>query len=267
VTAKADVRCIFCKLPATTSRSVEHILPEALGNKDHWLPAGVVCDSCNNYFARKVEGPLLSTSYFKHLRSRQLVENKRGIVPVVPALVPGARLVVDFRVGDLSIGARSLSDEQKLLDALLHGRARSLYCAHPDSVDARLMSRLLAKIAVELLALRLMGVDGWRAEIVDNPQLDALRRHARVGDRPDIWPFNSRRIYDEDATHHDGGMEYQMVHEFDLLYTEQQELFLVLCLFGEEFAINMGGPEIEGYRAWLTQNGDISPLYSRSSTR
>ena len=49
------MRCIFCKKDSCNSRSVEHILPESLGNEEHILPAGIVCDRCNNYFASSVE--------------------------------------------------------------------------------------------------------------------------------------------------------------------------------------------------------------------
>lgn len=53
-----QVRCIFCKQNSEGSRSVEHIIPESIGNTRHILPRGTVCDRCNNYFSRKVEGPL-----------------------------------------------------------------------------------------------------------------------------------------------------------------------------------------------------------------
>jgi len=43
--------------------------------------------------------------------------------------------------------------------------------------------------------------------------------------------------------------------------TPWRELFLVLAIFGVEFAINYGGAEIDGYRRWLRENNDRSPLY------
>jgi HNH endonuclease len=86
------MRCIFCKGDSTQSRSVEHIIPEALGNIEHVLPRGIVCDTCNNYFARKVEGPLLETQWFWHARSHQAIGNKRGFITPMSGIVPGARL-------------------------------------------------------------------------------------------------------------------------------------------------------------------------------
>jgi HNH endonuclease len=76
------MRCIFCKQDSSGSASVEHIVPESLGNTDHVLPIGVVCDVCNQYFARKVERQLLESPMFRLLRSDMAVPNKRGRIPI-----------------------------------------------------------------------------------------------------------------------------------------------------------------------------------------
>jgi HNH endonuclease len=254
------MRCLFCKLESAQSRSVEHIIPEALGNIEHVLPRGIVCDNCNNYFARKVEGPLLETPWFRHVRSRQWVQNKRGNVPGMTGLVPGARLKTDLWMDgpNLMFGPRDPKDRLLLEDAILSGRARSVYVPLITAIDEKLMARFMAKVAIEILAQRLMHVEGWQEELLDNPQLDLLRHYARIGDKPSFWPFSRRRIYGEDDLHVDG---YQVLHEFSLLYTEAGELYAVLCLFGEEFVINFGGPEIDGYERWLNTHQNRSPLY------
>ncbi len=40
------MRYIFCKQEASTSKSVEHIIPESMGNKSNILKPGIVCDKC-----------------------------------------------------------------------------------------------------------------------------------------------------------------------------------------------------------------------------
>jgi len=75
------MRCIFCKQDSSSSRSVEHIVPESLGNVEHVLPIGAVCDGCNQYFARKVERQLLESPMFRLLRADMAVPNKRGRIP------------------------------------------------------------------------------------------------------------------------------------------------------------------------------------------
>lgn len=82
------MRCIFCKTDSSKSRGGEHIIPESLGNIDHTLPVGVVCDSCNNYFSHKIEKPLLDSDYFRHARFMHRVSNKEGRVPTVIAFHP-----------------------------------------------------------------------------------------------------------------------------------------------------------------------------------
>ena len=75
------MQCIFCKRSTADERSVEHIIPESMGNAEHVLPVGAVCHDCNQYFARKIERPLLESTLFRHLRSGMEVPNKRGRIP------------------------------------------------------------------------------------------------------------------------------------------------------------------------------------------
>ena len=76
------MKCIFCKKASSNSKSVEHIIPESLGNKNHILSKGIVCDSCNQYFATKIEKPLLESPYFVNVRSRNIIKSKKGRVPM-----------------------------------------------------------------------------------------------------------------------------------------------------------------------------------------
>lgn len=41
----------------------------------------------------------------------------------------------------------------------------------------------------------------------------------------------------------------------------------MIILWGIEFAINMGGPELQGYEVWLREHNNVSPLYSGKYTR
>lgn len=75
------MRCIFCKGPTNSSVSEEHIIPQSMGNTDHVLPQGAVCDQCNQYFSSKVERPVLDSGVFRHIRARMQIPSKRGRVP------------------------------------------------------------------------------------------------------------------------------------------------------------------------------------------
>jgi len=116
----------------------------------------MVCDGCNNYLARKIEKPLLETHWFRHARSRQGIESKRGHVPPMSGLVPAARLPANVWLDGerLSIGGLNERDNAILLREILAGRASSVYIPIIDEIDERLMSRFLAKVAIEMLAYR-----------------------------------------------------------------------------------------------------------------
>ena len=212
------MRCIFCKREESIAKSVEHIVPESLGNTAHILARGVVCDDCNRYFALKVEKPILDSGIFRFLRSRMKIPNKKRRIPVEPG-----------------------TDELVL-------------------PEHQLTARFLGKIGLEALASRLYKTSGWESEIVDKVALDPIREFSRFG-RGGHWPFSYRPLYAPDALFHDGLDYHEMLHEYDLLYTKGNELYIVAAIFGVEFALNLGGPELDGYMAWLKKHDFISPLY------
>src|ERR1700729_2410898 len=111
------MHCIFCKRDSSDSCSVEHVISESLGNTEHVLHAGVVCDACNNYFASKVEGPLLSDPYFREQCSRAGILSKKGNLQRVRALHPQSRAVVELvrhlDGSGVSVGAAFVSDEKR----------------------------------------------------------------------------------------------------------------------------------------------------------
>ncbi len=227
-----------------------------------------MCDTCNNYFARKVEGPLLETPWFRQVRARQWVPDKRGLIPPVRGFVPSARMNADVWLNgtDLILGGRNEREQKALTIAIQTGLARSVYIPIAEVIDQRLMSRFLAKVALEVLAQRISHVDGWNDEIADKEALDPLRRFARIGDRPEKWPFSRRRIYCENDVHGESS-GYQVLHEFTILCEPLPEpgsfdMYAIVCIFGEEFAISIGEPEIASYERWLKAHSGTSPLYT-----
>ncbi|OWK22139.1 hypothetical protein AJ88_15465 [Mesorhizobium amorphae CCBAU 01583] len=123
------------------------------------------------------------------------------------------------------------------------------------------MSRFIGKVAIEALALRVMQVEGWRVELLSNEGLDPLRRFVRVGERPKEWQFCRRYLYRFDHRFRDERDVFEVLHEYDFVYTEKRLLFFVMAIFGEEFAIDMGNPEIISYETYLREMDGVSPLY------
>ncbi len=261
---RASNHCIFCKQSSHSSKSVEHIIPESLGNSKHILPVGVVCDKCNNYFAVKIEGPLLETTHFKNLRSRQGIANKRGKIPFTHGLLLGVNKEIQMDFADpknFRLSALREKDSPAISDYLMEKRTGTFIIPQSAPFDQYILSRFLAKVSLEILAHKFCTFEDWEPEVT-RPELDEIRSYARYGSGVKYWPFHQRQIYDENRIFEERGILQQTLHEFDLLYTEAGELYAVICILGTEYALNLAGPQIEGYETWLRKNSFISYLYS-----
>ena len=213
------MRCIFCKVDSSETRSVEHVIPESLGNTDHVVPLGLVCDGCNRYFGTKIEQPLLSSSIFRDLRRNMDIPNKRGKLP--PPATPDATFLPSYRT----------------------------------------MGRFLGKVGMEALAARTHHIEGWEQDVIDKVELDEIRHYTRYDIGKEDWPFSFRTLYPVNAVFSDGAETFQVLHEYDLLLTDRNELYIIVALLGVEFALNLGGPELDGYMTWVEKHDFRSPLY------
>lgn len=255
------MRCIFCKTDSASSRSLEHILPESIGNTQHVLPRGVVCDKCNNYFSREVEKPFLESTAIRILRFQQAIPSKRRIIPPMHGvLAPDYPAFVQrYPVGPIEA---SVMLEPSAVEHLLKSKGGLLlFPSGTELPQGPIVSRFIAKAALEAMAERLVHYPEGLDYLVDESQLDPVRKHARRGERRE-WPVSVRRIHATNKRWIDEtGAESQMVHEYDILKTDWEEWFFVVAIFGLEFAFNFGGTEIAGYERWLQEHDNVSPLY------
>lgn len=271
------MRCLFCKRPSDDAKSIEHIVPESLGNirgnERYQLPRGAVCDGCNNYFAREVEGPLLAHQSFRNLRAWYQVPTKKGRLPRllgthigtdIPIGLRKAKEGDEFTFGPYSIVPERNSDRDKLYrDIRSNPNSSAFGFIIGESPPARLMSRFLAKMAVEAHWIRFHPEN--TEKFIDEPHYDRIRNWARRGDNYDDWPHSSREVYPaETLMRHPTTNEWvQAGYAFDLFLTKRRETFFAFCLYGREFVINVGGPSIKGYDEWLDENNHVSPLVER----
>lgn len=258
------MKCIFCQNSSDQSRRVEHIIPESFGNQEHILPPGVVCDKCNQYFGSKIEKLLLETDYFRHARFRTETPSKKGHIPSISAFLLPTGLELEYFIdqeGNRGVAARREKDVAQWVNYLTTRKHGSMVIPQPQPPDEKIVSRFLGKVAIEVLARQFLDVDGGLEYVATDPQLDPLRRYVRFGEGPSLWPFHCRRIYPEDHPFVDkNGEMYEVLHEFALLYTKQKELYLILAIYGIEYAINYAGPELEGYEEWLREHNGKSYL-------
>ncbi len=73
-------KCIFCLREGDVFHTIEHIIPESLGNTTDILD-GAICDQCQNYFGKEIENYILSKTPFGFWRTIAGTKNKKGKIP------------------------------------------------------------------------------------------------------------------------------------------------------------------------------------------
>ena len=253
------VRCIYCLDASGTSRSVEHVIPESLGNTKLVLSPGVVCDRCNNYLSRKVEGPFLNSFPIRKLRFDQAVPNKRGRVPRLEVAVAGGGPAVLARAA----GGPIVVAVDRAVDVLdIAAGSRSVLLGEEfRPPEARVWSRFVGKVALGFLAassLQHMNEYEW---IVETREFDELRNHVRWGARGD-WQVQVRRIYHPDTAWADGIGTVQRTWEATLFETSDGLPHFTGAFFGLECTICLTQPDLSTFRRELLISGGESPLYA-----
>ncbi|GAB3655023.1 HNH endonuclease [Nocardioides sp. HDW12B] len=258
-------RCLFCREDSSSSVSVEHIVPESLGNTTMVLPRGFVCDRCNNYFARKVEGPFLNSPAMLALRHLEAVGNKRGRIPGMDVVLdngmPGRlerypRLPIPF---SLQVDA---SDLARLGPDTATWPRGAMFASPEKPPTTRDVARFVAKAGLEHLVHRNLGFPEGLESIFGAPELELCRRFARYGAGPKEWGVRVERIYDSNHLFEENLPNYQRVWEMDLLIPSDRESALfAMSIFGLEFAINLVDPDLSPYDRWRRMAKASSLLY------
>jgi hypothetical protein len=260
------MNCIFCKEDSDISLSAEHIIPESLGNKSHVLESGIVCDKCNNYFARKIEKEVLELPYFKSLRHRNYILSKKNKLPSENAFVnypsKGKIEIVQSFGNVLEVKV----EDEEVFNLITEKKTDKFFVPilTLPPLDNLFFSRMIGKIALEALAQRVKQVDDWNKDFVGHEGLDNLRNYVRYG-VGNFWIYNVRKVYQEIDTFQKKqingiSQQYQILHEFDFLYIENKYLYFVCIIMGVEYAINMAESRLSQYHEWLKSNNNISPL-------
>lgn len=147
-------KCIFCNKSSEDSNSVEHILPESLGNDVLVLEKGIVCDKCNNYIARKIEKPVLDSEDFRRFRFTMQAPNKKGRIPHSDVSIGGEVAEIQWieHNGEKNM-LMGVSSETAL--KIMNGQLKMFFTKKSNLDNGEIkyaMSRFIAKIAIEIYA-------------------------------------------------------------------------------------------------------------------
>lgn len=183
--------CLFCKSDGPYS-TVEHIVPESLGNK-HILLERQICDACQSYLGTKVEEYVLRRSPIGWWRVHAGVQTKNGNPPRFSFTQPKKEKgilpdrhchnddSVEFRVTD--DGEREFSvDNTEMLERIEKGSKTDFKLVLTPKM-LQMMGRFLGKIGLEMLARD-------HADFARSPRFDAARRFVRFGEPVKfLWPI------------------------------------------------------------------------------
>jgi hypothetical protein len=267
------MNCIFCHKKSDNSKSVEHIVPESLGNKHTFLWRGAVCDSCNNYFAIKVEKELLGQAYFINLRSRNNIKTKKGrLVRQESLFLDNDKYVLENTTMETKKSGLEITfdENSKIFHSIAKGQQKQILIPFVPKPEPQnyILSRFLTKCAFEYLVFRI-GQKNYMEFIKDtNGQFDYIRKYARYGEGCAFWEYSNRRIYEEDRIFIREGKEREVLNEMDVLTIEIErkgeyvvtEMYFVLAIRGIEYAINLTNNDISGYEKYLQKNNSASTV-------
>lgn len=216
------MKCLFCKQSSANTKSVEHVVPESLGNTKFILPLRYVCDKCNNYFAREVEKPFLELPELRLLRFQEGIPNKKNKMPAIDGVLNGNYQIKLKRKLSHNEVINEAEIAPEAMDNLFNTseKATIIVPAFTNEMlppNNAITSRFLAKMALEALADKLKDVENSLEDLINDTQLNMIRNHARLGTIKN-WPCSIRRIYGYNKIwEYFDGLHGQMVHESDFL--------------------------------------------------
>lgn len=191
-----DKLCIFCG-SCGPFNSVEHIIPEGLGNKDLILE-NKVCDKCNNYFGSKIESFILKSSPIGFWKTYLRIDGKKRKLPTFQTAcgTNKGRLPKDHSFNDdFSVicekdGTTSILISDKDISKVADGTKTSFHIVFTPHMVS-MIGRFLLKVGLEYLCYKDIETTAQK--------YDKAKNYARYGKDHDLWPifhFTSGNIQD-----------------------------------------------------------------------
>jgi len=257
------MNCIFCKKDSSESKSVEHIIPESLGNDRFILEKGKVCDKCNNYIAIKIEQPLLELPYFKQYRHELSIENKRGRIP------DNEGFLLDDDNSKVTFKKHKSGDRAAIVDDGVTEKLRvkkqkqiaAITLTYPPPFADKNLSRFLGKISLEALIWNNNNHEGQENLVVQSC-FDAIRKYVRQATKEEYWPYMVRKLYSADHMFKNEKGNFKITSGWSYISPPDGAFFFQFLFLGTEFTIDMLNPSTAVFENWLKKNNDESPVYN-----
>ena len=224
-------------LPAN-AKSVEHIVPESLGNDGIIIPSGFICDQCNNYFATHIEKEFLNIESIKTLRSIHRVTSKKRKIPEMDALFAGEQTKIEFdaKTGNVFIGLSS-----ETIQHIFNKGFPKLFITRGINIDELknnyVVSRFLIKIFTETnlyYALQINPSD--KQQFFWDSKLRELLNYVRRGDRnKKVYSYTVKQTKDPNPLIND-----DFVFSIEITHDESYALTgMIFKLYELEFNLSL----------------------------
>lgn len=225
-------KCLFCE--SSGPFTLEHIIPESLGNDELFLE-DEVCGACNNYFA-KIEEFVLQKTVFGFWRTFLGIRSKKGRLPSVDLSQPksqSGRFRSRHKLHTDGVGFTAHEDGSTSVEINKDSIIQSLFSS--DTVEFQFvmtpkvlnyLGRFLCKIGIELIC----KVDRALAR---SEKFGLSRTYARRGHSTELWPVfhYSEGVINELRSHKEYGLEIEETIEcFDFSLVELEGNYILLRL-------------------------------------
>ncbi len=166
------------------SKSVEHIIPESLGNIKLIIPNGHICDKCNNYFATHIENEFLNLDAIKSLRTFHFVTSKKGKIPDLSAFFAGEETKIDF---DAKTGNAIIKLSPYTVYELMANEFPKAFITHGVDINELknnyVISRFLIKIFSEINLYKALEYNHGDLFLFGDDKIKELFDYVRKGSR------------------------------------------------------------------------------------
>ncbi|MBI9050126.1 MAG: hypothetical protein JEZ00_11945 [Anaerolineaceae bacterium] len=240
-------KCLFCQSMGPFN-TIEHIIPESLGNDDLLL-RGQVCDSCQAYFGKEVEQFVLNKTPIAFWRTFLGIKTKKGKNPSVnlnqPKIQKGVFPTTHPKHDNVGYtyhedGSVSIDiDDLKIVNDIKFG-AKSKFSFGMTPKVLHMLGRFLCKVGLELLCLN----DSNQAK---SDEFQASRQYARFGEFKGLWPIfhftnGSLRELRRINTDEEGLLEEVDCYSYSLLFLKQDYVLFLFTMGTDNWVISLNDP-------------------------
>jgi predicted transcriptional regulator len=206
----------------SNSKSEEHIIPKSLGNEELIIPKGIICDSCNNYFAREIEKPFLNNKTIVNLRFKHFIPSRKDRVPETQVLIgqDSARIIFDHKTNSAIINGNDLLDDT--IKMFLTKQLPPFLLFEIDVNDLKekyYISRFLVKIFTEIniyYATQLFKISENRACYTFDEKMSELFNYVRFGNK-------NKKVYNYTVKIRDEYYGDDFISRIDLLFDNKSK--------------------------------------------